>query len=464
MRFPVAVMAVAVVVGTALSLLIAPGVHADTPASCMFDQYLGEWSYHVGSEESTNTIDCSGYLENTREYRLHLQEPDVAVDSEGHKGFWTRIYNQGVEVTIADRKFFAFSYYETKNGNTTSFCDRTFNGWVHRVDGTHWGCFYGVKRSALAPTSTPATVLAPHQEAAIWQSEAAMVERINKRQSLWKAADYPQWHGRRVAEVRAMAGVPAGTPWPMKIQSQTLAQHHVGDLPKSIDWTNFEGRNFVSPVRNQGSCGSCYAFASMALVEARIRIASNLTNQVILSTQDPVSCSEYAQGCDGGFPYLIAGKYGEDFGLVPEECFPYESGSGNKNIPCSKRCKTPSRVYKTTDYYYVGGYFGACSEREMMVELLARGPVAVSFEVTSDFMTYKGGIYSSNTNEVGINPFGVTNHVVLVVGYGEENGVPFWKVKNSWGTEWGENGYFRIVRGKNELNIETMAVAVTPIL
>ena len=82
----------------------------------------------------------------------------------------------------------------------------------------------------------------------------------------------------------------------LSVVEQTLAQHHVGDLPKSIDWTNFEGRNFVSPVRNQGSCGSCYAFASMALVEARIRIASNLTNQVILSTQDPVSCSEYAQG------------------------------------------------------------------------------------------------------------------------------------------------------------------------
>ena len=76
----------------------------------------------------------------------------------------------------------------------------------------------------------------------------------------------------------------------------------------------------MSPVRNQGSCGSCYAFSSMAMNEARLRIKTLNQQQKVFSTQDIVECAEYSQGCEGGFPYLISGKYAEDFGLVEESC------------------------------------------------------------------------------------------------------------------------------------------------
>ena len=75
-----------------------------------------------------------------------------------------------------------------------------------------------------------------------------------------------------------------------------------------------------------GGCGSCYAFASMGMLETRLRVLSNNRLRLSLSPQDVVECSKYSQGCDGGFPYLIAGKYTEDFGAVPESCNPYKGG------------------------------------------------------------------------------------------------------------------------------------------
>ena len=248
----------------------------------------------------------------------------------------------------------------------------------------------------------------------------------------------------------------SGLPKPAKVKTSTLLGAR--DLPDSFDWRNVSGVNYLSPIRNQGNCGSCYAFGSMAMLEARIRIITNGSVQPVFSTQDVVGCSNYSQGCDGGFPYLIAGKYAEDYGVVEEECFPY--------LGRDSACLTNQNCirYYSTKYYYVGGFYGACSEEGMKMELVKNGPFSVSFEVYNDFENYKGGIYQHTALKDGFNPWEITNHVVLIVGYGEDNGQKYWSVKNSWGTEWGEGGYFRIARGTDECSIESMAVAVTPLV
>nr|4CDF_B Chain B, DIPEPTIDYL PEPTIDASE 1 HEAVY CHAIN [Homo sapiens]4CDF_E Chain E, DIPEPTIDYL PEPTIDASE 1 HEAVY CHAIN [Homo sapiens]6RNI_B Chain B, Dipeptidyl peptidase 1 [Homo sapiens] len=158
-------------------------------------------------------------------------------------------------------------------------------------------------------------------------------------------------------------------------------------LPTSWDWRNVHGINFVSPVRNQASCGSCYSFASMGMLEARIRILTNNSQTPILSPQEVVSCSQYAQGCEGGFPYLIAGKYAQDFGLVEEACFPYTG----TDSPC--KMKEDCFRYYSSEYHYVGGFYGGCNEALMKLELVHHGPMAVAFEVYDDFLHYKKGIY-----------------------------------------------------------------------
>lgn len=99
----------------------------------------------------------------------------------------------------------------------------------------------------------------------------------------------------------------------------------------------------------------------------------------------------------------------------------------------------------------------------MKLALYNGGPIAVSFEVYDDFMTYRGGIYQHTGLKDKFNPFEITNHAVLAVGWGEEKGIPYWIVKNSWGKQWGEDGYFRIIRGKDECSIESIAVETFPI-
>lgn len=369
------------------------------------------------------------------------------------------IYNQGFEVIIQGRKFFAFSMYKQSGKIVESLCHSTFPGWVHDTDERNWGCYLGEKRVTQSGKRLleKQTRQVPDDTNAFKMSES-FIEEINSKQTLWKAANYRHMQQITNTDVMRMAGGRRSArsfPPTKPVTNEELQV--TGSLPTSFDWRNKDGVNYVSPIRNQGGCGSCYAFGSMALHEARLRIMSNNTIQTVFSTQDIVSCSEYSQGCEGGFPYLTDGKYGQDFGLIEESCFPYEG----RDMPC--KTNTCKRHY-TRDYYYIGGYYGACNEPLMREELVKNGPIAVSFEVYKDFLAYKGGIYHHTGIEDKFNPWEITNHVVLIVGYGEEDGTKYWVVKNSWGTEWGEQGFFRIRRGNDECSIESMAVGTFPIL
>ena len=435
------------------------GVLGDTPANCTYEDVRGIWNFYLGQTGYDRSVNCSKSFDVKMMISVELMYPDVALDQFGNQGFWTLIYNQGFEVVVGTRKYFAFSNFTNENKTVINHCSSTLNGWSHDLISNNWACYYGKKLDSKLEGKKVKKLSIDLQRK--YKPNDDFIDDINSAQNLWHATHYPQMSGLSLESLlRRAGGVPsAKTPTrppvsPVSEQIRLAAQ----SLPESFDWRDRNGVNFVSPIRDQAQCGSCYAFASMAMMESRLRILTNNTLQVVLSPQDVVGCSKYSQGCEGGFPYLIAGKYAEDFGAVEESCFPYIG----KDSSCTE--KSDCLRYYATNYYYIGGYYGACNEPQMRMELVNNGPIAVGFEVLNDFLNYKGGIYNHTGLTDKFNPWVITNHAVLVVGYGTEGGVPYWIVKNSWGEDWGENGYFRILRGVDLVGIESMALATTPLV
>jgi len=446
---------------------------ADTPANCTFEDVEGSWIFYESERSQGSNIDCTSQVPAVTKFRVDLKYPNVAVDQFGNVGTWTMVYNQGFEVTVAGRSYFAYSdYTEEAPDKVTSYCSQTKegSGWAHDVTVRNWACFTGKKLETnglkYQPKHHRTSASLLHEATQLYTQTEEEAETINSKQNSWTATVYPSMQNVPFKDIYNMRGgirsVLHTKPQAKQeaVFSTKTNQLLKSYLPTSWDWRNVSGVNYVSEVRNQASCGSCYAYSSLGMLEARVKIATKNTKDFVFSTQDVVSCSLLSQGCEGGFPYLVAGRYAKDYGVVEETCNPYIGKDG----ACST--KTCLRHY-VESYGYVGGYYGGCSEEAMKKSLVEGGPLSVSFEVYNDFMMYKGGVYH-HTGFTKINdfePFEITNHAVLLVGYGHdlELGEDYWTIKNSWGPGWGEGGFFRIRRGVDECAIESIAVEATVI-
>jgi len=208
------------------------------------------------------------------------------------------------------------------------------------------------------------------------------------------------------------------------------------EAPEAIDWTDIDGKSYVTAVKNQASCGSCWAFSATGAIEARSAIKQKVTGDAIttLSEQQLIDCSRsYGNmGCNGGLMDSAFAYVEHAGGLCTEAEYPYTARDGPA---CYRsRCANPLNDV-------ISGYKDVShdSERALMAAV-AEGPVSIAIEADqSSFQFYRSGVLST--------PCGTRiDHGVLVVGYGEENGQQFWKVKNSWGTTWGDEGYVKLCR------------------
>jgi len=241
---------------------------------------------------------------------------------------------------------------------------------------------------------------------------------------------------------------PSGASKPIKI---------AGDIPKSFDARKVWPQCNITSIRDQGSCGSCWAFGAAESFTDRLCIAQN--SLVTLSPEYMVSCYKNLYGCDGGYVDLVYEDM-RDIGTVVETCMPYEGASEKciKDVCVDK--KTPIKMFKMKEVHDVYVPFKDDENvRAIQTEIMNNGPVETAFWVFSDFMHYGGGIY---TRSAGSGLAG--GHAVKIIGWGEENGTPYWIVANSWGPDWGEDGFFRILRGKNECDIEDDVAAGTPLV
>jgi len=285
----------------------------------------------------------------------------------------------------------------------------------------------------------------------------------------WHAAHYSPRAIRKMGTIRqsykgGISDLGEVAQWRKKV----AANVNVKDVPKAFDWGRM-GADYTPPVRNQ-KCGSCYAFATRDMMEARLAILTRKNRKAPrkMSVQSVLSCNRYSQGCKGGFPFTVA-KFFQDYGATSDKVQPSNAawhGPGSKMVanPDKVQCKKSSKpVARAWDYKYVGGFYGATNEKAMLRDIYDHGPLAVCFQVGMGFGNYKGGVFRQEAALPRQHHWDRVNHAVLITGWGQtKDGHKYWKVKNSWGNRWGEKGYFRIERGTNQLNIETDAVAVYP--
>ena len=220
------------------------------------------------------------------------------------------------------------------------------------------------------------------------------------------------------------------------------------DSRTNPEWIDY---NCVPEIRDQGSCGSCWALSGATCLGWRFCIASKGIINKVLSPQYSVSCDKNNYGCDGG--YLDKQwEFLQSNGLPTEECYPYVSGNGTTTECIENKCEDGSE-WKTYKSLIARNYVGDSVIRDVIE---ANGPIQAGMYVYSDFMNYESGIYVHESGGL------LGGHAIVLIGWGydEASSMHFWIAQNSWGKEWGEKGYFRIAFG--ECGIEDEGIAGLP--
>jgi cathepsin L len=220
----------------------------------------------------------------------------------------------------------------------------------------------------------------------------------------------------------------------------------VSELPKAVDWRD---KGVVTSVKDQGHCGSCWAFASAATLESHVALNSGLLYD--LSPQQIAFCSPNPDQCGGtggcgGATSEIAFDYVAGAGILEEYQLGYQAYYG-----ASAACGVTA---STVPVASISGYVKLPENNytALMNAIATVGPIAISVDA-STWHSYSSGIFSACNQE---SPD--INHAVQLVGYGEENGVKYWTVRNSWSPSWGEHGYIRVARTENEQELCGMDV------
>nr|XP_015838505.1 PREDICTED: cathepsin B isoform X2 [Tribolium castaneum] len=240
-------------------------------------------------------------------------------------------------------------------------------------------------------------------------------------------------------------------------------------IPQNFDarivWPQCES---IRKIRNQGSCGSCWAFGAVETMSDRLCIASNATKKFEFSAQDLLACcKECGHGCGGGYSSR-AWQYWVTDGIVSggdfntsQGCHPYsvQAFRDSTTPNCSSFCTNPKyqKNYSEDKRYGARSYRIAKNIEQIQAEIMTSGPVQASYVVYDDFYSYQNGVYQHVLGNVS------GRHSVKILGWGRENGTDYWLVANSWGRDWGRlGGFFKFLRGENHCDIESNILGGDP--
>uniref|UniRef100_T1DIB0 Putative cathepsin b-like thiol protease n=1 Tax=Psorophora albipes TaxID=869069 RepID=T1DIB0_9DIPT len=291
-----------------------------------------------------------------------------------------------------------------------------------------------------------------------YKNTGAIAAQISHLTKTWVAGENPLPPASYVTGVNLDDFPKTRLPQAILIQSEELI------LPDTFDarqkWPECQSLNVI---RNQGCCGSCWAVSAVSTMSDRWCIRSKGREHFTFGAADLMSCCHSCgDGCNGG-TLGPAWKYWVEKGISSggpfnsnEGCHPYpidqcrRPGEEEEAPRCSKRCRSG---YNVTDVFEDRRYGRLAyslpnEEQKIMEDILVNGPLQASFRVYTDFKAYKSGIYRHVWGPLE------SGHAIEIIGWGIENGNKYWLCKNSWGNDWGEHGFFRIVRGENHLGIE----------
>lgn len=276
--------------------------------------------------------------------------------------------------------------------------------------------------------------LRPVSASADGATVSALQEAIQKQGMTWVAGETEVSRLPPEQRLLRLGGLPDG---PLRTGSTARTAVTTNALPTAFSWKAYNGKNYVTPVRNQGNCGSCFVFGPVAALESQLLIAYDRPGTDInLAEQIPLACSGAGNCAQGGYASQTS-TYLRDTGTAREACYPYLQTNG----VCGDACADwEAAAFRLTQWSYANTGETATAD---LVKTAVRehGPVVAWMRVYSDFYNYAGGVYqhASGTDQGG--------HFVLVIGWDDDRQALL--CKNSWGTNWGEAGYFWI--GYSEL-------------
>lgn len=349
-----------------------------------------------------------------------------------------------------------------------------------------------------------AVIAVAHASVAQYHADrVAEVERINNLPGMtWKAGINTRFAGLPLNASKSLCGIKSNNQEVLQnaindgtfISAEPVSEEIRASLPASFDSaTNWpKCANMINDIRDQSNCGCCWAFGAVEAASDRLCIATNATIIAPLSAQEMCFCASF-DGCDGGdvvTPWSYITTYGISSGAgqgngtydksgfcskfslphchhhgpqgsdpYPDEGAPGCPSFSSPACPstCDSTSKSPYNNFKTDRYTFVGQpYSYSADVPTIQNAIMTGGPVEAAFTVYSDFENYVSGIYQPTSSQV------LGGHAIKIVGWGTENGVDYWKVANSWNPFWGEQGYFRIIRGVDSCGIEDSVTASSP--
>jgi len=258
------------------------------------------------------------------------------------------------------------------------------------------------------------------------------------------------------------------------VSSVSTAPEVAAALPTAYD-TREAFPRCTPIVRDQGTCGSCWSFATSGVLTQRTCIANNnLDSNFVLSPQAMITCDVDCfttsptvcnNGCTGGYTSL-AFENMVSAGSTPEHCVAYTSGAGADLETCGTKQESGSVMHAVANCELestasdtsvkAAASYELSGEAEMMSDIYLNGPIQTSILLETDMYGYSSGIYECDTDTGDLG-----GHAVITVGWGEDAGVKYWIVQNSWGSSWGDSGFFKLRRGIDSCSIESYSDAVT---